>query len=103
MARLCHRCVTGSVLQILLQGRTTGMDGKKFDSLIKRFCSTQMTRKSALRGLVAGAAAAITGSALIADDAAAKKRRGRVSAAQEVKACPAGARQTRHLGEACGS
>jgi len=80
------------------------MDGKKFDSLIKQFCTTRLTRKNALRGLVAGVAAAVTGASFAAGDVdAKKKRRGRVSAAQEVKGCPSGGKQTRHLGEACGS
>jgi len=79
------------------------MDGKKFDSLIKQFCTTRLTRKSALRGLVAGAAAAVTGASFGSGGVDAKKRRGRVSAAQVVTQCGSGGRQTRHLGEACGS
>ena len=50
------------------------MDGQKFDELIKQFCTTRLTRLSALRGLVAGVAATVTGSALIADDAEARKK-----------------------------
>ena len=50
------------------------MDGEKFDDLLKRLCATRLTRISALRGLVAGAAAALTGATLASDDADAKKR-----------------------------
>src|SRR5215208_6354303 len=53
------------------------MDGQKFDELVKQFCTTRLTRLSALRGLVAGAAAAVTGSALATDDADAKGKKGR--------------------------
>jgi hypothetical protein len=52
------------------------MDGQKFDELIKQFCTTRLTRWSALRGLVAGVATTVTGSALLSEDAEAKKGRG---------------------------
>jgi hypothetical protein len=55
------------------------MDGEKFDNLIKRFCTTRLTRKSALRGLVAGAAAALTGVSFASDNVAARKRRARIA------------------------
>src|SRR5829696_8551773 len=51
------------------------MGPQKFDDLVKQFCTTRLTRWGALRGLVAGAAAAVTGSALATDDADAKKGR----------------------------
>ena len=38
------------------------MDGQKFDDLIREFCSTRLTRWSAIRGLVTGTAAAGHGS-----------------------------------------
>src|SRR5215213_9991389 len=53
------------------------MDGEKFDSLIKRFCSTGLTRKEALRGLAAGAAAAVSGVAFARGDAAGKRKKGK--------------------------
>lgn len=49
------------------------MDGEKFDALLRRVCTTRLTRFSALRGLVAGAAAALTGAALASQSADAKK------------------------------
>ena len=49
------------------------MDGEQFDNILRRFCSTRITRVDTLRGLVAGAAAALTGSALVSDDADARK------------------------------
>jgi hypothetical protein len=49
------------------------MDGEQFDDILRRFCTTRITRVDTLRGLVAGAAAALTGSALVSDDADAKK------------------------------
>ena len=51
------------------------MDGQKFDELVKQFCTTRLTRWSALRGLVAGAAATVTGAAVLSDDAEARARR----------------------------
>ena len=50
------------------------MDGEKFDALLKRICTTRLTRISALRGLVAGAAAALTGAAIASDETDAKKK-----------------------------
>jgi hypothetical protein len=51
------------------------MDTTKFDSVARLFGSG-MTRREALRGLVAGAAALTAGGALLkADDASAKRRR----------------------------
>src|SRR5687768_3721735 len=61
------------------------MDGQKFDELVKQFCTTRLTRLSALRGLVAGVAATVTGSTLIADDADAKKGRGGAKAENKKK------------------
>jgi hypothetical protein len=43
------------------------MDGKQFDSLIKRFTVTRMTRLEAVRGLIAGAGLAVTGTVLASD------------------------------------
>jgi hypothetical protein len=51
------------------------MDGEKFDDLLKRFCTTRLTRLDALRGLVAGAAAALTGASIGSDDAEAKNKK----------------------------
>ena len=53
------------------------MDGKRFDELIAHLGSTRLTRVSALRGLVAGAAVALAGTALSSDatDAADRPRR----------------------------
>ena len=51
------------------------MDATTIDSIARTF-GTSMTRRSALRGLVAGAAAAVAGGALLhADDASAKRRK----------------------------
>src|SRR5918993_2133500 len=61
------------------------MDGQKFDELIRSICTTRLTRWGALRGLVAGVAATVTGSALIADDADAKKGRGGARAEDKKK------------------
>ncbi len=51
------------------------MDGKNFDDLVKQFSTTRLTRWAALRGFVAGAAAALTGASLFADDAEGQNRR----------------------------
>jgi hypothetical protein len=53
------------------------MDGKTFDDLIRRFCTIRLTRVSALRGLVTGAATALTGAALASDETDAKKKGGK--------------------------
>ncbi len=55
------------------------MDDKRFDDLSKRLASTRLTRLSLLRGLVGGAAAAVTAAVLSSGDADAKskKRKGR--------------------------
>ena len=53
------------------------MDGEKFDDLLKRLCTTRLTRISALRGLVAGAAAALTGATLASDETDARKKGGK--------------------------
>ena len=51
------------------------MDATTIDSIARTFGST-MTRRSALRGLFAGAAAAVAGGALLqADDVSAKRRK----------------------------
>ena len=66
------------------------MDGEKFDSLVKRFCTTRLTRKNALRGLVASAAAALSGVSFASGDVDARKRRQRIGAASttgEICAC----------------
>ena len=51
------------------------MDGTRFDDLIKGLCTKRLTRLSALRGLVAGAAAAVAGVALFSEETDAKKSR----------------------------
>ena len=55
------------------------MDGGQFDKLIARFGATRLTRVAALRGLVAGAVAALAGAGLPSDatDAADRRRRKR--------------------------
>jgi len=53
------------------------MDGERFDSLIKRFTVTRVTRLEALRSLVGGAAVAVTGAAFASEVADAKKKRGK--------------------------
>ncbi len=50
------------------------MDGERFDDLIRRMSAIRLTRGSTLRGLVAGAAAALTGATLAADDTDAKNK-----------------------------
>jgi hypothetical protein len=72
------------------------MDSKRFDSIVKSF-GTGASRRGVLRGLTAatlGAVVAVTGSALVSDDAVAgkksKKARKKTRAARE-----------RHLGDAC--
>jgi hypothetical protein len=67
------------------------MDGQKFDELIKQFCTTRLTRWGALRGLVAGVATTVAGSALLADDADAKKK-GRGARAEDKKKDGGGAK-----------
>src|SRR5829696_8272961 len=59
------------------------MDGEKFDSLIKRFYTTRLTRKSALRGLVAGAAASVAGLSLASEGQARKRKSNRRGARAE--------------------
>ena len=48
------------------------MDGERFDDLVKRFCTTPITRLSALRGLAGGAVAALAGGLLVTADLEAK-------------------------------
>src|SRR4051794_16494802 len=48
------------------------MDGEKFDDLIKRLFTIRLTRGNTLRGLAAGAAAALTGATLAEDETDAK-------------------------------
>lgn len=50
------------------------MDAEKFDDLIRTIGTTRMTRLTALRGLVAGAAAAVTGITLASNGEAGKKQ-----------------------------
>ena len=52
------------------------METTTFDGIARTFGST-LTRRSALRGLVAGALAAVAGGAVLSTDAAAAKRRRR--------------------------
>ena len=40
------------------------MDEKRFDELVKQLCTTRLTRVSMIRGLAAGAVAALTGAAV---------------------------------------
>jgi hypothetical protein len=49
------------------------MDGTRFDQLIKRLSTQQVSRLTALRGLAAGAVAGLTGLSLFAEDGEAKK------------------------------
>src|SRR5215207_4961199 len=51
------------------------MEGTQFDTLSKWLASTPLTRAMALRGLAAGAVAALTGVSLTADDAGAAKNK----------------------------
>jgi hypothetical protein len=53
------------------------MDGKRFDSLIKRLGTTRLTRLTALRGMAAGSVAALTGLSLFAEEADANGTRRR--------------------------
>src|SRR3954453_16184021 len=48
------------------------MDGEKFDDIIKRLFTIRLTRGNTLRGLAAGAAAALTGATLAEDETDAK-------------------------------
>jgi hypothetical protein len=70
------------------------MDGEKFDDLLKKVCTTRLTRLGVFRGLAVAAVATVTGSAFVSDDAVAgkksKKARKKKRAARE-----------RHLGDAC--
>jgi len=50
------------------------MEPNKFDEIIKRATDTRLTRLEALRGLAAGAAAAVTGAAIASSDADAKNK-----------------------------
>jgi hypothetical protein len=50
------------------------MDGERFDSLIKRFTVTRVTRLEAVRGLLAGAGLAVTGAAFASEIADAKSK-----------------------------
>ena len=59
------------------------MDGEKFDDLIRRICTTRLTRMSALRGLVGSAAAALAGAAVASNEAEAKPKK--VSGAKKGK------------------
>jgi hypothetical protein len=52
------------------------MDGEKFDDLIRKICTTRLTRVGALRGMVAGAAAALTGATLAFEETAGKGKKG---------------------------
>src|SRR5215212_5785104 len=52
------------------------MDAQKFDDLIRRLATERLTRLTALRGIVAGAAAAMTGANLGLDETEAKKANG---------------------------
>src|SRR4029453_8048510 len=65
-------------------------------NLIKRFCTTRLTRQHALRGLAAGVAAVVTGAAFAAGDGEAKKKK-------KKKKVRAAAPSCRALGEACQS
>src|SRR5215218_5808419 len=77
------------------------MDGENFDDLLKKVCTTRLTRLGMLRGLAAGAMAALAGSAVGSDDADAKKGGGKgkkggkkssqTRLAQGDSVCPAGA------------
>jgi hypothetical protein len=54
------------------------MDSEKFDQLIKRLAQARIDRMTAVRGLVGGTAAALTGAAIATDDAEAKgKKKGK--------------------------
>jgi hypothetical protein len=51
------------------------MDGEKFDDLIRKLCTTRLTRLGALRGLAVGAAAVLTGATLASDETDAKSKK----------------------------
>jgi hypothetical protein len=51
------------------------MDAEKFDDLIKRVGTARVNRLTALRGLLGGAAVALTGTAVASGDAEAKKKK----------------------------
>jgi hypothetical protein len=53
------------------------MDSDRFDAVIRRVGTTQLTRGTALRGLAGGALAAVLGTALAAHETDAKKKRRR--------------------------
>src|SRR5215213_1728693 len=53
------------------------MDPQKFDSLVKQICTSRLTRKGALRGLVTGAAAVVTGAAFARAGVAAQGKKGK--------------------------
>jgi hypothetical protein len=54
------------------------MDGKQFDDLLREWSSTRLSRLSALRGLIAGAATAVTGASLgLAETDAKSKKKGK--------------------------
>ena len=48
------------------------MDDQRFDELVMRLCTIRLTRLSALRGLVGGAAA-LAGAVLVSEETEAKK------------------------------
>jgi hypothetical protein len=56
------------------------MDGNTFDQLIKHLATTRVTRLTALRGLVVGAVAALTGLGLTADEVGAARKKPRKKA-----------------------
>src|SRR5689334_1166204 len=51
------------------------MDGRQFDQIVKQFCTAPLTRWSALRGLMAGLVAALTGVSIFAVDTEAKNKK----------------------------
>src|SRR5690242_12197874 len=51
------------------------MDGRQFDQIVKQFCTTPLTRWSALRGLMAGLVAALTGLSIFEGDGEAKNKK----------------------------
>jgi hypothetical protein len=53
------------------------MTEKEFDALIKRLSAVRLTRSETIRGLAAGAGAALTNAVLVTDNAKAQKGKGK--------------------------
>ena len=75
------------------------MDGSRFDQLIKSIATTRVSRLTALRGLAAGAVAAIAGVNFRAEDAEAAKSRRCRSKPTECQTCKKGKCHRNNNGE----